>query len=229
MKFLGQILMFLSFWMIQGQNATVKPPLAGVRCSVSGGDEFTCVDSFFFQCDKDSSTWLLQNTCSGKCINESTFGPLCAKNAGNSTANPGTTTIGSVNQQTTVNNTNTTNQPPAGLSPFVIAVIVVCCVVAVGLGLFIFYIHGRKRTTLPLPKAFQRDPPPPPRKVSPLEILSKDYVCVKPYIAQREDELDLATGDRLQLELLYNDGWARAYNATSNHTGLVPVTHIQAV
>ncbi|KAJ3159534.1 hypothetical protein HDU86_001543 [Geranomyces michiganensis] len=58
-------------------------------------------------------------------------------------------------------------------------------------------------------------------------VLEKRYVCAHAYSPAADDEITLNVGDRVRLNLLFNDGWAKGYNETTGMQGLLPCACIK--
>ncbi|KAI8817502.1 uncharacterized protein EV422DRAFT_540918 [Fimicolochytrium jonesii] len=58
-------------------------------------------------------------------------------------------------------------------------------------------------------------------------VLEKNYVVRHDYQPAAEDEVQLKVGDRIRLDLLFNDGWAKGTNETTGQQGLLPVACLQ--
>ncbi|KAJ3155761.1 hypothetical protein HDU86_004230 [Geranomyces michiganensis] len=58
-------------------------------------------------------------------------------------------------------------------------------------------------------------------------VLEKKYVVRHEYQPAAEDEVQLKVGDRIRMDLLFNDGWAKGTNETTGQQGLLPVACLQ--
>ncbi|TPX66975.1 hypothetical protein SpCBS45565_g04076 [Spizellomyces sp. 'palustris'] len=58
-------------------------------------------------------------------------------------------------------------------------------------------------------------------------VLEKKYVVRHDYEPAAEDEIKLTVGDRIRLDLLFNDGWAKGTNEDTGKQGLLPVACLQ--
>ncbi|KAJ3152220.1 hypothetical protein HDU89_001439 [Geranomyces variabilis] len=58
-------------------------------------------------------------------------------------------------------------------------------------------------------------------------VLEKKYVVRHEYQPAAEDEVQLKVGDRIRMDLLFNDGWAKGTNESTGQQGLLPVACLQ--
>lgn len=191
-------------------------------------DQYGCEGSNFIACDGATSRWILQNICTGPCLNDTAFVSQCFLNSQPQFPSVETSSVATSTSISTFAPTQTTESlaiktPDSLISTAVLAIIISC----VFLAILLFFVFFRKHFFKSL--LWRRSESQENLVETPAGILQKLYIVVQPYTAVQEDEVSLSNGDQIELYLLYNDGWAKGFNITTGASGLIPVTHIEVV
>ena len=123
----------------------------GSDCSFGSGDEFACSINFFLTCVKDK--WILQNTCTTACKDDSTLNWQCFRNRVNSarittTASATTTTQDITRTQTPLasasldSKASTASDQTYGAQPATFTIVLICIGTIIAVGLFIFFFFS---------------------------------------------------------------------------------------
>jgi hypothetical protein len=176
--------------MAQNRTATIGTP-----CSTTNGDISACQDNLYLECEVTNQVWVRQNECTGNCFEDPIFASNCYKIARtvSSTSTPTPT------QSFDKSIPNTPSNPGLSLGAIIGIVISVIFVLACGM-LFGYWIFVRRRHS---GSKLERKP------THANNVLEKKYIVTLDYQPTASDEVKLAVGDIVVLDLLFNDGWAK--------------------
>ncbi|KAJ3182828.1 hypothetical protein HDU85_002431 [Gaertneriomyces sp. JEL0708] len=227
----------------------VVPAIGGV-CNPPG-DVSACNGSDLLQCDGNitPARWVQQNNCGGPCLESPVHKSLCFNNQQTTPGvpTPPTSTTSGSNPTQTGNPSPgaSTTSSKSNTGAIVGGVVGGLAGLALLLGL-LFFVRRRKTganpstgPTLGAPatrssgKAQEEGLSMAGASSSTLNaanvasVLEKKYVVKHEYQPVAEDEIKLSVDDRIRLDLLFNDGWAKGVNESTGQQGLLPVACLQ--
>ncbi|KAI9001617.1 hypothetical protein BC832DRAFT_133286 [Gaertneriomyces semiglobifer] len=181
----------------------VVPAIGGV-CNPPG-DASACNGSDLLVCDGNTTParWVKQNDCGGPCLESPAHKSLCFNNQ---QTTPGVPTPPT--PTTSGSNPTQTGNPTPGDSTTSSNALSSGKAQEEGLSM-----AGASSSTL--------------NAANVASVLEKKYVVKHEYQPVAEDEIKLSLDDRIRLDLLFNDGWAKGVNESTGQQGLLPVACLQ--
>ncbi|KNC99156.1 uncharacterized protein SPPG_05413 [Spizellomyces punctatus DAOM BR117] len=229
--------------------ASAQSPAIGQTCNPKV-DFNGCNGQDFLVC-QDVGRWILQNRCSTVCTNDDAFKSLCSNNqqvgagapSGSTTPSNGPTQSPS---GTSAPSTSGGNDGKSNAGAIAGGIIGGLAGVALLLGGVFFYRRRSGKPTaatataatlsasgkrqeegLIMTQGGSSSSTLGPGTLNVTSVLEKKYVVRHDYEPAAEDEIKLTVGDRIRLDLLFNDGWAKGTNEDTGKQGLLPVACLQ--